>query len=230
MLNLSLGKKIEIARRGVNLNQEGLGLKINKSRNTISRWESGLTSPDYQEIKLIALATNKPVTFFVPDEEFLDLQLLAEVKSKDLNIPDAVRSGLIKQVPIVSWVNANRFCDINDPHPPGVADEYINTLAKGDNMFALRVKSDCMEPEFVEGDIIILKPDTSIHSGDYVIVKDNKNNEATFKQYKIYGDKVILHPLNPKYPDIELDHDERYVIVGKVVEKVKRYRRKSAAV
>ena len=59
--------------------------------------------------------------------------------------------------------------------------------------------------------------------GDYVIVKNANNGEATFKQLKKYGDTFILHPLNPKYPDIELKKGTKYRIVGKVVKKEKRY-------
>lgn len=92
-------------------------------------------------------------------------------------------------------------------------------------MFALKVMMDCMEPEFKEGDIIIVRPDITAENGDYVIVKDNKKSEATFKQLKRYGKTVVLHPLNPKYQDIVLDHDERYEIVGVVVSKEKRYRK-----
>jgi len=40
---------------------------------------------------------------------------------------------------------------------------------------------------------------------------------------KKYGDTIILHPLNPKYPDIELKKGNKYRIVGKVVEKKKKY-------
>lgn len=54
-----------------------------------------------------------------------------------------------------------------------------------------------------------------------MIVK-NDEEEATFKQLKIYGDTTVLHPLNPKYPDIELKKGLRYHIAGKIVEK-KRY-------
>ncbi len=36
-----------------------------------------------------------------------------------------------------------------------------------------------------------------------MIVK-NDENEAIFKQLKQYGDTPVLHPLNPKYPDIEI--------------------------
>lgn len=39
---------------------------------------------------------------------------------------------------------------------------------------------------------------------------------------KRYGDITILHPLNPKYADIEINKGRTYQIIGKVVEK-KRY-------
>lgn len=58
--------------------------------------------------------------------------------------------------------------------------------------------------------------------GAYVIAKNDKE-EATFKQLKRYGEMTILHPLNPKYPDIELKKGARYHIVRKIVEKKKRY-------
>jgi len=45
------------------------------------------------------------------------------------------------------------------------------------------------------------------------------DNEATFKQLKIYGETTVLHPLNPKYPDIKLKKGNKYHIGGKIVEK-----------
>jgi SOS-response transcriptional repressor LexA len=40
---------------------------------------------------------------------------------------------------------------------------------------------------------------------------------------KKYGKARILHPLNPNYPDIELSDKHQYRVIGKVVEKKKRY-------
>lgn len=51
----------------------------------------------------------------------------------------------------------------------------------------------------------------------------NDEEEATFKQLKIYGDMTILHSLNPKYADIEINKGRKYQIIGKVMEKKKRY-------
>lgn len=129
----------------------------------------------------------------------------------------------LNKVPVISWVKANAFDDIHDPFPPGISDEWVYTTERGRNMFGLKVSNDCMSPEFQEGDIIIIRPDIKPENGKFVVVKDTKENQATFKQYKKYGDNIILHPLNPKYQDIVLDHDDRYQIIGVVVEKVKKY-------
>lgn len=47
-----------------------------------------------------------------------------------------------------------------------------------------------------------------------MIVKNNEE-EAIFKHLKVYEETTVLHPLNPKYPDIELKRGNRHRIVGK---------------
>lgn len=135
---------------------------------------------------------------------------------------ESVSLGNMKQVPVISWVAAGGWQEACDPFQPGDADEWIASDIKGEKIFALRIKGDSMEPEFTEGDIIILDPQVQTIPGDYVIAK-NDEGEATLKQLKQYGKIQVLHPLNPKYPDIELSEKHEYLIVGKVVEKGKRY-------
>ncbi len=55
------------------------------------------------------------------------------------------------------------------------------------------------------------------------MVVKNEEEEVTLKQFKKYGTKRILHPLNPKYQDIELSDKKQYRIVGRIMEKTKRY-------
>jgi SOS-response transcriptional repressor LexA len=128
----------------------------------------------------------------------------------------------LNQVPVISMVTAGHWNEACEVFQPCEADEWVSSDVKGQNLFAVRVKGDSMEPEFTEGDIVIMDPHIKPNSGDYVIVR-NDEGEATLKQYKQYGNTRILHPLNPKYDEIELKHDHQYVIVGKVVEKKKRY-------
>ena len=60
-------------------------------------------------------------------------------------------------------------------------------------------------------------------NGDYVVAK-NHEEEATFKQYKRFDNTKVLHPLNPKYPDIVLNKDPEYRIVGVLMARKKRYK------
>jgi SOS-response transcriptional repressor LexA len=148
-------------------------------------------------------------------------EFLQETGYLPVNVEPAALKKL-RPVPVVSWVMAGKRELISDTFQPGEADEWIESDVKGKHVFALRIKGDSMEPEFKEGEVVIINPHVEAKPGDYVIVK-NDEEEATFKQLKVYGDTTVLHPLNPKYPDIELKKGNKYKIVGKVVEKKKKY-------
>jgi SOS-response transcriptional repressor LexA len=130
---------------------------------------------------------------------------------------EPVSTGIFKRVPVLSWTQAGNWREMTEQ----TCEEYVETDAKG--LFALKVIGDSMEPEFYEGDIIVVNPHLKQEHNDYIVVASHEG-EATFKQLKKYGKKRILHPLNPKYPDIELDKEVEYRIIGVVVEKKKRYR------
>ncbi len=108
---------------------------------------------------------------------------------------------------------------------PGVAEEWISTTERiGPNAFALYVRGDSMEPEFSDGDIILVDPAEPARPGDYVVVRLEAEAEVTFKQLVIDGPRRYLKPLNPRYPILEVTTDA--VICGVVVEKTRRFRRR----
>ena len=130
-------------------------------------------------------------------------------------------SGKLYRIPVISWVVAGKWREVFDEFEPGDADVWIESDVKGENIFALRVAGDSMEPEFHEGEVVIINPHLETQPNDFVVVK-NPEGEATFKQLKKYGESWVLHPLNPRYPDIEVKPGEFHVI-GRVVKKEKRY-------
>jgi SOS-response transcriptional repressor LexA len=127
----------------------------------------------------------------------------------------------LRRIPVVSWVKAGSWREICDSFEPGDADEWIETDVPGENVFALKVSGDSMETEFLDGETIIVNPHMEAQPGDFIVVK-NPEGEATFKQLKKYGDRWVLHPLNPRHPDIEVNRGE-FRIIGKVVKKEKKY-------
>ena len=64
-----LGKRILELRKKCGLTQEELGEKVNVTRQTISNWESGTTSPNSEQLKLLSKALNISI------DEILDNEL-----------------------------------------------------------------------------------------------------------------------------------------------------------
>ncbi|MEJ5270254.1 MAG: S24 family peptidase [Hydrogenophilus sp.] len=93
----------------------------------------------------------------------------------------------------------------------------------GAEPFALVVLGDSMEPEFHEGEVIIVEPDGLIRDGCFVVAW--AAGEWYFRQLRRDGDGWFLHPLNPAYPDLPLPSLER--VRGVVVMKRHAGRRRS---
>lgn len=104
-------------------------------------------------------------------------------------------------VPVISWVQAGDWTQVEDPHAPGVADQWIpfaTTKQKEQhNMYALFVQGVSMQPAFNEGDIIIVDPERDAKHGDYVVIRLDDDDTATFKQLVIEGGKKFLKAVNP---------------------------------
>lgn len=69
----------------------------------------------------------------------------------------------------------------------------------GSDPVALMVLGDSMEPEFMEGEIIVIELDGHVTDGSYVIAWHNE--EYIFRQVIKRDVGWALHALNPKYPD-----------------------------
>ena len=80
-------------------------------------------------------------------------------------------------------------------------EELPASWAAGDRQyFGLRVKGDSMYPEYLDGDTVILRKESTCDSGDDCAVLVN-GDEATLKRVLLHEDgSVELRPVNPAYP------------------------------
>ena len=62
---MKLGEKILELRKKNGFSQEQLGEKINVTRQTISNWELGETSPNPEQLKLLSKVLNVSITDFL---------------------------------------------------------------------------------------------------------------------------------------------------------------------
>jgi DNA polymerase V len=90
--------------------------------------------------------------------------------------------------------------------------------------FALMVLGDSMEPEFREGEIIIIEPEGLAQDGSYVLAQ--VDGEWIFRQLVKAGPCWQLRPLNPAYPAAAIA--DLSCVKGVIIQKSKPGRRKEA--
>lgn len=206
-----LPERVVEARERLKWSQAELARRAGLSQPTVWSIENDQT----QEVKLstaqkLAVATGRPIEYFT-----------GEIDRNAVPVSDVQAL----RVPIVSWVHAGKKTPVSDPHPPGAPEGWEEvTVRVSSGSFALKVRGDSMvAPDgsgFPEGSIIIIDPSLEAQNGDYVVVRFDNTDEATFKRLVVDGPLKLLKPLNPTYPVIHVTDDAR--LAGVVVEHVHR--------
>lgn len=120
--------------------------------------------------------------------------------------------------PLISWVQAGAWTDMNDGANPSTADEWFPCASRcGPRTFVLRVQGQSMEPRFIDGDLIFVDPDAEARHGSFVVVRLDDAQQATFKQLVIEGDRRFLRPLNERWPDPIIEINGHATLCGVVV-------------
>ncbi len=133
------------------------------------------------------------------------------------------------RIPLLSYVQAGVFCDPRQNYTFEEMEYLLTDLDLSERAFALQIKDDSMQPDFKEGDRIIVDCKVSPRPGDFVVAK-NGDKETTFKKYRLLridddGQEVFeLVPFNQDYPSMRSDQ-HHVKIVGTMVEHRKYYRR-----
>ncbi len=100
-------------------------------------------------------------------------------------------------------------------------EEIPESMARGGEYFGLSIKGDSMYPRILEGDVVIVRKQSTADSGDIVIALVN-GDEGTCKQLYKYKDHIELKAFNPMYKPLVYSNEDitslPVSIIGKVVE------------
>ena len=105
--------------------------------------------------------------------------------------------------------------------------EEISTdmLKGGKQYFGLKVKGDSMEPDYLDGDTLILEKVDDCENGDDCVVMVN-DDDGTFKRVFKNENGIILQPLNPAYSPLVYTNEQIENLPVKVIGIVEEIRRK----
>lgn len=220
---MDVSKRIKQTRKRLGYSQDVLGAKVGVSRVAVSQWERGESSPSGRYLNDLAAALGVSVDWLLTgkgntSEPFTAFSPAFESNVEPAQIPHGGR------VPILSYVQAGHWREMCEQATAFDGSlEYISVgVSVGCCAFGLWVRGNSMEPDFKEGDLLIVDPDEAPKAGDFVIAK-NGSEEATFKKYRSRGEyddgrpRFELVPLNDDHETLSTDNTH-IAIIGVVVE------------
>lgn len=141
-------------------------------------------------------------------DELINIPIKTDAERKYVQFFGNVSAGFPS--PAADFVQNNISLDeILLDHPEAT---YLNRVA-GDSMF----------PEYLVGDLLIVRSDLEPSHNDDIIVSVN-NSDYTFKRYDHYEKKLIA--INSKYKDvIQLEESDTVLILGVVTTLIRQKRK-----
>lgn len=209
---IDIGPKIKARREKLGWSVTKLATLAGISQSFLSRLENNKATGSWETFMKIAGAMGVSVDVFFPNRS---------------NVESAPPDW--RRIPILDYNQTGAWAESNYQIVSDKQETIMANLEHPASTFALRVRDDSMEPQFKNGDIVVIDPTIQPKPGDFVVA-NNAQGEATFKQYRVAGineqgvEVFELWPLNNLYAPMRSDR-QLMAIMGTMVEH-RSYRRR----
>lgn len=198
---MSIAENIKKIRERFDLTQDELGEIAGVSGGAVSTWERGTAEPRMGAVQRIADKLHISKSDIVDDND-------SPNTTHGISIP--ILNTVVAGLPLSAYEDVIGY------------EEVSSKLGSPDELFALKIKGDSMLPVLQENDVIIVKQQSDVESGDIAIVLIN-GDEATVKKVMKSQDGITLIAFNPAVYEPHFYPNDEIVrmpirIAGKVVE------------
>lgn len=211
--NIKLGNYLKSIREQLEYSTHDVNKLCDISQSYISLMENGKRKPSPTILKKLASIYNLDYLDLYEKAGYIDL-----AENEKLKVKEEKNSSAIVFVygTIPAGIPMECIEDIID------TEEVSQDMLKGGKQyFGLRVKGNSMEPDYLDGDTLILEKVDDCESGNECVVMVN-GSDGTFKKVLKNENGIILQPLNPEYqPTFYTNEQIKNLpvrIIGKVVE------------
>lgn len=192
---------LKVLRSKTNQTQATVAKAIGVDRTTYAKYESGASEPSFEMLQRMAKYYNVSVGFLMGETEL-------STNSDNIRIP--VLGRVAAGIPIDAIEEVIDWEDIS-----------ADMVAGGAEYFGLQIKGDSMEPKISSGDIVIVRKQPDVESGEVAVVLVN-GDDATVKRVKKSAAGITLIANNPAYDPVFYSNEDieklPVAILGRVVE------------
>lgn len=202
LMNKTVSQIIKGRRLELGLTQLYVANKVEVSEGTVSRWESGNIANMGRD-KIAALAAVLK----------LNPGIIAGWDEEVSSAPSAVKIPVLGRVPAgIPFAAIECIIDY---------EEIPTEMARTGEFFGLQIKGDSMAPRILDGDIVIVRKQPNVETGDIAIIMVN-GDDATCKRVMHHENGLSLVSNNPTFQPRFFTAKEieklPVQIIGKVVE------------
>lgn len=164
-----------------NLSQQKMADVLGISRSAVAMWETGGSEPDNKTLEKIADYFNVSIDYLLGRDD----TPRPRTEKKGVKIP--VLGRVAAGIPITAVEEVLDYEEIEE------------SLAKTGDFYGLQIRGTSMEPKFSEGDVVIVRQQNDVESGEIAIVLVN-GDDATCKRVVKHENGLSLISLNPSFP------------------------------
>ena len=202
------GERLKQCRKQAKQTLDQIGTVVGVHKTTVMRWEKGNT-------ERIGLPTiQKLAHYYGVSPAWLmgaDVSMLEDENQS--------QKHLAVKIPVLGFIRAGIPMDAVE----NIIDyeEIPESMAKNGDYFALQIKGDSMEPKISEGDVVIVKKQSTAENGEVAVILVN-GNDATVKKFFKTEAGIKLISTNPQYDPFFFTPQEveslPVEVIGRVVE------------
>lgn len=198
---IKLDKLIE--NKGVSKNKMLMDLGL--SKNSYLRWKKG-QSPKLENLKKICQYFDVELDYFT-----------------STHLPIEGQNNGTVQIPIIGIASAGSGC-YAEQHIYGYETIPKTNINVYKDYTVIKIKGDSMNPDFQEGDNVLVEVQPMVESGDIAVVIID-GEDALIKQVYFTKSNITLVSFNSKYPPKIYEKKEmnRVKIFGKVITLLRHY-------
>ena len=194
--------RIKALRNKKGIKQIELAAAVNVSQAALSGYETGKYEADLETYKRIASYFGVSLGYLLGEDS-----------------PDDKRENYIR-IPVLGRVAAGIPIDAIEEIIDW-EDISADMATGGAEYFGLQIKGDSMEPKISDGDIVIVRKQPDVDSGEIAVVLVN-GDDATVKRVKKSAAGITLISNNPAYDPMFYSNEDieklPVAILGRVVE------------
>lgn len=188
------------------VSQDDIVKKLGYSSSTVSDWCNAKKYPRVTKMQELA------DIFHVSLSDLRDPPITS-MKTIAVNVPVGFEPlPDMARIPVVGQIACGE---------PITAEENIERYASAPERwkadFALICRGRSMEPKIMDGDLVAIRSDVRVETGQIAAVRIN--DEATLKKVYFYPERIILRPINDEFEDLVFEGEEmnKVSIEGKVI-------------